>query len=353
MRTVTVRDTRLHWVATLSLLFMGVGFLAPARADDEKPSAPRFQLEWGKKGTAEGEFHFPIGIAINRKDEVFVSDFYNNRVQKFSAEGKFLAAFEVADNPAGLSVDAEDNLYIAHFGLTPNKKRNDERGRKKDQVSVHDAGGKLLRAWGKTGAGDGEFEMPGQVVVSKGGKVYVSDQVNRRIQVFDPRGKFLFKWGKQGAKPGEFGASSTHRLQFFAGPTFLALDSKGNLYATEARECRVQKFAPEGKPLLLWGGDAEKPGQFGGLFGGLGVRVAGFHGPMGICVDNKDRVWVCSIAGRVQQFSEKGAYLQGFGAAGTKPGQFYAPHGMAIDSRGALFVVDSFNHRIQKFAAAK
>src|SRR3954465_1688455 len=137
-KPVTVRDKRLHLVATLSLLFMGIGFLAPARADDKKPSEPRFQLEWGKKGTAEGEFHFPIGIAINRKDEVFVSDFYNNRVQKFSAGGKFLAAFPVADNPAGLAVDADDNLYIAHFGLTPNKKRNDERGQKKDHVSVYD-----------------------------------------------------------------------------------------------------------------------------------------------------------------------------------------------------------------------
>ena len=216
-----------------------------------------------------------------------------------------------------------------------------------------DGQGTLLLGFGERGTGRGQFMLPAGMFISADDRVYVADAYNRRIQVFDPRGKFLFKWGKQGAKPGEFGASSTHRLQFFAGPTFLALDSKGNLYATEARECRVQKFAPEGKPLLLWGGDAEKPGQFGGLFGGLGVRVAGFHGPMGICVDNKDRVWVCSIAGRVQQFSEKGAYLQGFGAAGTKPGQFYAPHGMAIDSRGALFVVDSFNHRIQKFAAAK
>src|ERR1043166_1851128 len=109
-KPMTVRVGRLHLEATLTLLFMGVGFLAPACADDKKPSEPRFQLEWGKRGTAEGEFHFPIGIAINQKDEVFVSDFYNNRVQKFSAEGKFLAAFPVADNPAGLTVDADNNL---------------------------------------------------------------------------------------------------------------------------------------------------------------------------------------------------------------------------------------------------
>jgi tripartite motif-containing protein 71 len=339
--------------AGLALLCIGFGFLVPTYADEKRPLMPRFQLEWGKQGTTDGEFHFPIGIAVNRKNEVFVTDFYNNRVQQFSASGKFLATFPTVDNPGGLAVDGEGNLYIAHFGLTPNKKRNDERGRKKDQVSVYSPDGKLLREWGKTGAADGEFEMPGHVALSADGKVYVSDQLNRRIQMFDTQGRFLLKWGKQGSQPGEFGASSTHRLQFFAGPTFLALDSKGNLYTTEARECRVQKFSPEGKPLLLWGGDADKPGQFGGLFSGFEVQVAGFHGPMGICIDEKDRVWVCSISGRVQQFSEKGEYIQGFGEAGTKPGQFYAPHGMAIDSRGALYVVDSFNHRIQKFEIAR
>jgi hypothetical protein len=32
-----------------------------------------------------------------------------------------------------------------------------------------------------------------------------------------------------------------------------------------------------------------------------------------------------------------------------RPGQFLAPHGLAVDSRGHLYVVDEYNHRIQKF----
>src|SRR3954453_633766 len=56
-----------------------------------KAATPRFLGEWGKKGSEPGEFHFPIGIAINADDEVFVTDFYNARVQKFSVDGKLLA----------------------------------------------------------------------------------------------------------------------------------------------------------------------------------------------------------------------------------------------------------------------
>lgn len=57
-----------------------------------------------------------------------------------------------------------------------------------------------------------------------------------------------------------------------------------------------------------------------------------------------------AVSGRIQQFTKDGKYLRGFGEQGTKPGQFYGPHGIALDRHGNLYVVDAYNHRIQKFA---
>ena len=57
-----------------------------------------------------------------------------------------------------------------------------------------------------------------------------------------------------------------------------------------------------------------------------------------------------AVSGHIQQFTNDGKYLRGFGGQGAKPGQFYAPHGIALDSHGHLYVVDAYNHRIQKFA---
>src|SRR6476659_3348206 len=54
---------------------------------EAQAATPRFLGEWGQKGSEPGEFHFPIGIAINADDEIFVTDFYNSRVQKFSVDG--------------------------------------------------------------------------------------------------------------------------------------------------------------------------------------------------------------------------------------------------------------------------
>jgi sugar lactone lactonase YvrE len=74
------------------------------------------------------------------------------------------------------------------------------------------------------------------------------------------------------------------------------------------------------------------------------------HGPIGICCDRHDRLWISAAGGRVQQFTGDGRYLRGFGEEqGKESGQFLAPHGVAIDSRGYLYVVDAYNHRIQKF----
>ena len=74
------------------------------------------------------------------------------------------------------------------------------------------------------------------------------------------------------------------------------------------------------------------------------------HGPIGICCDRQDRLWISTAGGRIQQFTSNGQYLRGLGEdQGIEPGQFLAPHGLAVDSHGHLYVVDAYNHRIQKF----
>jgi hypothetical protein len=44
----------------------------------------------GQKGTADGCFDCPKGVAIDSSDNIYVLDDQNCRVQKFSPDGKFL-----------------------------------------------------------------------------------------------------------------------------------------------------------------------------------------------------------------------------------------------------------------------
>ena len=124
------------------------------------------------------------------------------------------------------------------------------------------------------------------------------------------------------------------------GPVFIALDKQGNVYTTEPMDGRVQKFTPDGVPLAACGDLQNRPGSFGREF----KPIQSMHGPIGICRDRHDRLWISTAGGRVQQFTTDGRYLRGFGEnQGTKPGQFLAPHGLAVDSHGDLYVVDAYN----------
>lgn len=291
-------------------------------------TAPRFVLEWGHRGKAEGEFDSPIGIAIDMQDRIYVTDFKNLRVEKFGADGTFLSTFPVsAPQPGGLAVDRSGNAYIAHWN--------------QHKIVVYSPAGQVLREWGKMGTGDGEFQLPGGLAIAADGSVYAADQGNSRIQKFTPDGKFLLKWGEHGPGPGQFGEGRGPGSRF-AGPQFLALDRDGNVYATEVTGTRVQKFTPEGKHLLTFGTGEDAPGGFGG-----GKEISG---PIGVCVDRGGNVWVSATNHRVQQWDSQGRFLQSMGKDGSAPGDFHYPHGLAVDSRNHLYVVDAQNSRIQKFA---
>jgi hypothetical protein len=73
-------------------------------------------------------------------------------------------------------------------------------------------------------------------------------------------------------------------------------------------------------------------------------------GPIGLCIDKADRVWVSATSNRVQQFTADGTCLRSFGVKGTGPGEFNTPHGLSLDRAGNLHVVDTLNCRIQVFA---
>jgi sugar lactone lactonase YvrE len=299
---------------------------------------PRFVLAWGKKGDKAGEFYSPIGLAINSKDEVFVTDLNNARVQKFSADGKHLGGFDLPwDTPrrkssqaGGIAVDEKGLLYLSFMA--------------QHKVAVYTEAGKLVRQWGKRGSADGEFAQPGGIVLGAG-TVYVADQGNHRVQKFSREGKFLGKWGEHGSGPGQFGGKEPAGSRF-GGPHFLALDSKGRLYTTEGVLGRVQQFSPEGKPLLAWGDKGKQPGGFGALATPYARHT---FGPIAVLVDRYDRVWVSSLNDRVQLFTPAGKYLLGLGGSGKGLGQFARPHGLAVDSKGYLYVADAGNQRIQKF----
>ena len=80
-----------------------------------------YLFHWGEQGPGEGQMDTPSGLAFDSSDNLYVADTYNNRVQKFTAEGKFIQTIggdqpEGVSLPWGLAVDRHDSVYVADFG---------------------------------------------------------------------------------------------------------------------------------------------------------------------------------------------------------------------------------------------
>ena len=48
---------------------------------------------WGSNGNEDGKFGSPTGITVSSNGIVYVSDTYNDRIQCFTSDGKFICKF--------------------------------------------------------------------------------------------------------------------------------------------------------------------------------------------------------------------------------------------------------------------
>jgi YD repeat-containing protein len=85
-------------------------------------------------------------------------------------------------------------------------------------------------------------------------------------------------------------------------------------------------------------------------FGSVGSGNGQLQHPAGVAIDSKGAIWVVDQNNnRVQKFTATGAYQSAFGSSGSANGQFTRPTDIAIDAAGNLWVTDAGNHRVQKF----
>jgi hypothetical protein len=108
----------------------------------------------------------------------------------------------------------------------------------------------------------------------------------------------------------------------------------------------VQVFEVNGGEATLvahWGKHGDAPGQL--------------HYPYDILLDDdamagrpSGHVYLCEFGNhRVQKFTPSGRFVASWGKSGRGEGELAGPWGFARDSQGRMFVLDSYNHRVQRF----
>ena len=69
-----------------------------------------FIKQWGSPGAGAGEFNNPHALAFDAKGRLLVADRYNNRIEIFDQDGKFLTEWKQFGRPSGFYI-AGDRLY--------------------------------------------------------------------------------------------------------------------------------------------------------------------------------------------------------------------------------------------------
>jgi sugar lactone lactonase YvrE len=189
----------------------------------------------------------------------------------------------------------------------------------------------------------------GGIAIDPYGNIWVDDTGNNRIEKFNSSGSWLStvpSSGCSGSSPPAC-ASSTTNGQFNL-PTYIASDSSGNIYVSDQSNNRVEVFNNSGTYLMGIGAGYQ---GVGGSVGGTGTTSGKFNTPQGIRVDSSGNIWVVdSVNHRVQKFNSSGTWQQTVGSSGTGNGKFGSyPEGLAIDSSGNFWVGDNGNQRFEKF----
>ena len=73
----------------------------------------RFIKVWGTTGAEAGEFRDPHALAMDSQGRLFVGDRGNNRIQIFDQEGNHIATWTQFGRPSGLFIDENDILYCS------------------------------------------------------------------------------------------------------------------------------------------------------------------------------------------------------------------------------------------------
>lgn len=289
------------------------------------------------------------GVATNSRGDVFVYTrtghptitigtarpfaHDGSRLFEFDRNGKFLR--EIGKDSYGfmfaaqVRVDPSDNIWVVDqmtnmvMKFDPQGRVAMLLGRKAEAVNVP------ARPAGGEGAGQPTdlFNRPTDVAWDAAGDIFVADGLgNARIAKFDKEGKFAKSWGKKGTAPGEF-----------ANVRSIAVDARGNVYAADGGNKRIQVF--------------DNDGNFKTAFADVGNAQA-------LCmtkgtnqllyVSNSNPPTDIDRDGEIYRMRLDGSITGKFGRAGKLLKEFGTVNAIDCSSENTLYVGEIGNLRVQK-----
>jgi len=322
---------------------------------------PSLGFAKGKPAT-EIEISLVDGIAIDKKESIYISRREHNTIDRIDKNGmltRFAGTGEAGYSgdggpaiqatlriPAGLLTDDKGNVYIAD--------RENHVVRKVDPKGIITT----IAGNGTAGfSGDGgpavkaSFNFPSGLALDSKGNLYIADRSNNRIRRVTPKGIVnTYAGNGEEGYGGDSGPALKARIDR---PFGLAIDKKDNLFIADRRNNRVRKINPSGI-ITTAAGD-------GGFFymgdNGPAYR-ASIAGPTGVAVDDKGNLYIADRNNNRIRVVDKQGMIRTIAGTGqqdyngetelARETNLYLPFGLTIDKKGRLLIIDRSHYRIRR-----
>ena len=259
----------------------------------------------GRFGMGDGQFVWPMAIALDSDENIYVSDENQNRITVMDKDGQFLNKWGESGSdegqlkgPAGLVVGSDNNVLVVDS--------------QNHRVQKFTKDGVYVSGWGAEGSNPGQFNKPWGICTDGEGNVYVADWKNDRVQKFSADGKYLLEFGETSQ-----GVGTLNR------PTSVAVDSEGDVYVADWGNHQVKIYEPDGRFVASLVGDAETPSPWVQDYINANPDVAKarrrtnmevewrFNRPIAVKLDSDDRLYVAeAVRHRIQIYTKERDYAE-------------------------------------------
>ena len=296
----------------------------------------------GEPGVSARDIRFiePFGVAFDRAGNLFVIEYTGGRLIRIDRAGKtsLVAGGEAFREPHAIVMNGEDQLFVADThnnrvlrrdvatGATVTVAGNGEKGYSGD-------GGPATEA-----AFNGIFAID---LAPDGKQLYVADLTNKRVRRIDLGTGMVTTVAGNGQEgvPADGAVAAESPL---VDPRAATADAAGNVYVLERRGNALRVVDTSGRIRTLI-----EPGDI----------TPDLNGPKHLCLDRNGNVIIADaenhLVRRYDVKTGKTTTIVGTGVAGLSidaadplKTQVNRPHGVYVRSDGALYVTDSYNHRI-------
>jgi sugar lactone lactonase YvrE len=163
------------------------------------------------KSWGSGAYIFPHGLHVDDQGSVWVTDAQGSggighQVFKYDRDGKLLLTLGVAGRqgaggsdseklfqPTDVVTGANGDIFVSEGHVI---------GGPINRISKWTKDGRFVKAFGTSGHGPGELDVPHALAVDSRGRLFVADRNNNRIQIFNQDGVFLDEWTQFGRPSG-------------------------------------------------------------------------------------------------------------------------------------------------------